>query len=658
MAKKGNTVADAYINLIPSAEGFKSGVEKAISEGTSSGLSTASLGIGNLVSGFTMGIGQAAFGAVTELGSKVVDVAKSSISAYAEYEQLIGGVETLFGSAAGYVEDLADNAYKSAGISANEYMNTVNSMAAALNQATGDELESAKLADLAVIDMADNANKMGTSMELIQNAYSGFSKQNFMMLDNLKIGYQGTKSEMERLLADATALSGVEYDINSYADIVSAIHVIQEEMGIAGTTQKEASTTIQGSLAMVQGAWANLVSGIANENADLGGLFEKLLNSVFGEDGKGGFVGNIMPRIEQALQGVTEFIQIGLQRMPEIISTILPELVKSFSDVILSIFENINNNSEDIIQNIGDIFGMLINNAIVFVNSLITTLPTIVSIAINLITTLANGIADAIPVLVPTIIEVLTTILEVVMDNLSIILDAAVNIIDALIEGLLDNLPEISLAVTKIMWKMVATFISLLPQIVEVAFKIVFTLISSMISTLLEFVSGDFWQEAISSIVHSFTDIDWEGVGTKCIEGIVSGFTKAVDKVKNTATNVAESIKKIFTDGFQIKSPSRVFRYYGEMIDEGLAIGLDSGESEVAAQELAQNVNDDFRNTLSYKNDSNSSDNQALINILTEQNDLLWQILNKNYARSDAEIFRTVRKESKGYLKQTGSFAF
>ena len=657
MAKKG-TIADAYVNLIPSAEGFKSGVEKAINEGTSAGAKSASLGIGNLVSGFTMGIGQAAFNAVTELGSKVVDVAKSSISTYAEYEQLVGGVETLFGTASSRVMRNASEAYESAGLSINEYMETVNSMAASLNQATKNEYESVRLADIAVVDMADNANKMGTSMESIQNAYSGFTKQNFTMLDNLKLGYGGTQKEMARLLEDATKLSGVEYNIESYADIVKAIHVIQEEMGIARTTQKEAATTIQGSLAMVQGAWTNLISGIANEDADLGDLFTKLIDSIFGEDGKGGFVGNIMPRIEQALQGVTEFIQIGLQRMPEIISTILPDLIKSFSDVILSIFENINTNSDEIIQNVGDIFGLLIENALKLVTSLVTTLPTILEMAINLITTLANGIAESIPVLVPTIIEVLTTILEVIMDNLSIILDAAVNIIDALIEGLLDNLPEISLAVTKIMWKMVATFISLLPQIVEVAFKIVFTLISSMISTLLEFVSGDFWQEAISSIVHSFTDIDWEGVGTKCIEGIVSGFTKAVDKVKNTATNVAESIKKIFTDGFQIKSPSRVFRYYGEMIDEGLAIGIDSGESEIAAQELAQNVNDDFRNTISYSNDSTSSDNSALINLLSEQNDLLLAILNKNYARSDAEIFRTVRKESKGYLKQTGSFAF
>lgn len=657
MAKKG-TIADAYVNLIPSAEGFKSGVEKAINEGTSAGAKSASLGIGNIASGFAMGIGQAAFGAVTELGSKVVDVAKSSISSYAEYEQLIGGVETLFGSAAGYVEDYADQAYKAAGLSANEYMETVNSMAAALNQATGDQWWSARYANQAVIDMADNANKMGTSMEAVQNAYAGFTKQNFTMLDNLKLGYGGTKGEMERLLADATALSGVEYNLESYADIVNAIHVIQEEMGIAGTTQKEASTTIQGSLAMVQGAWTNLVSGIANEDADLGKLFEKLLNSIFGEDGKGGFVGNIMPRIEQALQGLTEFIQIGLQRMPEILKTILPDLIKSFSDVILSIFENINENSDDIIQNVGEIFGLLVDNALKLVESLVTTLPTILEIAISLITTLANGLADAIPRLYPVIIDVTTAICNVILDNLPIIVDAALRIMLALVDGIIGNLDMIMMATIQIISKIVATILILVPQLVGAAAQIMIEFVNSMILSLTRMINGEYWNEALNKIVHSFTDIDWDTIGFNIIDGIVQGFKSGFENFKTAAMNSITTIKDLFTNGFKIQSPSKVFRYYGEMIDEGLALGMESGESEIAAQDLAQNVNNEFASSISNNHDSASSDNQALINILTEQNDLLWQILNKNYGRSDAEIFRTVRKESKGYLKQTGSYAF
>ena len=594
MGKKGNTIANAYVNLIPSAEGFQSGVEKAISEGTSAGAKTASLSISNLASGFAMGIGSAAFGAVEQLGSKVVDVAKSSIASYADYEQLVGGVETLFGNAAKYVEDYADVAYKKAGLSANEYMETVNSMAAALNQATGSEWQSAKLADQAVVDMADNANKMGTSMEAIQNAYNGFTKQNFTMLDNLKLGYGGTKSEMERLLADATALSGVEYDLNSYADIVKAIHVIQEEMGIAGTTQKEASTTIQGSLAMVQGAWTNLLAGIANEDADLGNLFDKLLDSVFGEDGKGGFIGNILPRIEQAMQGITEFVKIGLARLPEIMTTIIPDLVNGLMDVIMGIFDNITANSDELTANIGEIFGLLIDNAMVVLGGLLQTLPTILQVAITLIHTLAEGISKAIPMLIPIIIEVVTAILDTILKNLGLILDAAVMIINALIEGIYDNFPELTLAATQIMWTMLATIGALIPQVFALAVEIIVTLVTSMVSCLMEFMSGTYWNEAINRIVHSFTDIDWGSIGYNAIDGIVQGFKNAWEKLKKTATDMVSSIKDIFTNGFDIHSPSKVFAYYGEMIDEGLAVGLNSGESIKATQELSDDITSNF----------------------------------------------------------------
>lgn len=680
MAKKG-TIADAYVNLIPSAEGFKSGVEKAINEGTSAGAKTASLGIGNIASGFAMGIGQAAFGAVTELGSKVVDVAKSSISSYAEYEQLIGGVETLFGSAAGYVEDYANQAYKSAGISANKYMDTVNSMAAALNQATGDQWWSAKLANQAVIDMADNANKMGTSMAAVQNAYAGFTKQNFTMLDNLKLGYGGTKGEMERLLADATALSGVEYDLNSYADIVKAIHVIQEEMGIAGTTQKEASTTIQGSLAMVQGAWTNLISGIANEDADLGRLFEKLIDSIFGSDGKGGFVGNILPRIEQALQGLSEFIQIGLQRMPEIISTIIPDLANGFKDVILSIFENINENSDEIMGNISEIFKLLIENAMTLLQAAIGSLPMIVQIAIDLIltlvnaifdvlpdlipaavsivTTLAYGIADAIPELVPTMIDVIVAIADALMDSVPLLVDAALAIVLALVDGIIGNIDQFAMAAMKMSWQLIATFIAFVPQFVLAAVQIVMALVEALVTTLMKMISGDYWNDALNAIVHSFTDIDWDTIGFNMIDGVVQGFKSGWENLKNTAVNMANSLKDLFTNGFEIHSPSKVFRYYGEMIDEGLALGMESGESEFAAQELARNVNNEFKNSVSLADaDSEASDNQTMVELLSEQNTLLWQILNKNYGRSDDEIFSSVQRGAKEYLRRTGSYAF
>lgn len=260
--------------------------------GDSSSLQKACSGAVKVVGAATSAI----LGAAT---AAVVKISKDSFNAYAESEQLTGGIETLFDDAYGSVMKNADNAYKTAGLSANNYMEQVTSFSASLLQATGKDTEkAAQIADMAMTDMADNANKMGTSMESIQNAYQGFAKQNYTMLDNLKLGYGGTKEEMERLLADAQKLTGVKYDISNLADVYSAIHAVQEELGITGTTAKEASTTIRGSIGMMKGAWNNLLVGIADENADFDTLMNNFVDSVVtvGE--------NVIPRVEVIIGGV------------------------------------------------------------------------------------------------------------------------------------------------------------------------------------------------------------------------------------------------------------------------------------------------------------------------------------------------------------------
>lgn len=226
------------------------------------------------------GAAKVALAVVGATATAVGALVKQAVESYAEYEQLVGGVDTLFGSASAEVQKKADNAYKTAGMSANEYMETVTGFSASLIQSLGGDTEkAAKYADMAITDMSDNANKMGTDMSLIQNAYQGFAKQNYTMLDNLKLGYGGTKEEMERLLKDASKISGIKYDISSYADIVDAIHVVQTEMGITGTTAKEASTTIQGSISSMKSAWQNLLTGLADENADLDVLVWLILSA-------------------------------------------------------------------------------------------------------------------------------------------------------------------------------------------------------------------------------------------------------------------------------------------------------------------------------------------------------------------------------------------
>lgn len=261
---------------------------------------------------------------------------KASLEGYAEYEQLVGGVETLFKDSAGIVQEYAANAYQTAGLSANEYMQTVTSFSASLLQSLGgDTQKAANYADKAITDMSDNANKMGSSMESIQNAYQGFAKQNYTMLDNLKLGYGGTKTEMERLILDAEKLDSsfsATRDSNgklamSYADIVDAIHIVQSDMGITGTTALEANKTISGSLNAMKAAWSNLVVGVADENANLEVLIDNFINSVVTAGD------NLAPRIEQIMQGLITLIQTAGGRLVpllvELIVANLPQLVQA-----------------------------------------------------------------------------------------------------------------------------------------------------------------------------------------------------------------------------------------------------------------------------------------------------------------------------------------
>ena len=274
---------------------------------------------GNLISSAIIGGIKTLGNAVKEVGSAMINVGKQALNSYADYEQLAGGVETLFKDNAETVKNYANNAYKNAGLSANDYMETVTSFSASLLQSlNGDTAKSAKVADMAITDMSDNANKMGTDMTMIQNAYQGFAKQNYTMLDNLKLGYGGTKSEMERLLKDAQKISGVKYDISNLNDVYQAIHVIQGELGITGTTAKEASTTIQGSVSAMKSAWQNMLTGIATGNTDnIGNLVNNLADSVITA------LQNILPRVKEIANGIVAVLPQIIGRINENLPTLL-----------------------------------------------------------------------------------------------------------------------------------------------------------------------------------------------------------------------------------------------------------------------------------------------------------------------------------------------
>ena len=312
--------------------------------------------------------------AIGALGTKAV-------AAYADYEQLVGGVETLFKDSQDQVMDYANNAYKTAGLSANEYMETVTSFSASLLQSLdGDTSAAADKANLAITDMSDNANKMGTDMTSIQNAYQGFAKANYTMLDNLKLGYGGTQAEMERLLADAEKISGIKYDISSYADIVDAIHVVQTEMGITGTTAEEAASTIQGSFGMMKSAWQNLVTGMADPDQDLGVLVGNFTDSVV-------IAGNnLIPRIQELLprivEATTSLIGTVSEQLPAILGTVLPSLVEGATNLVTGLMAAL----PSVLSVLADVAPTVINT---LVPALIELLPQITQTGIDVIVSLA-----------------------------------------------------------------------------------------------------------------------------------------------------------------------------------------------------------------------------------------------------------------------------
>ena len=327
--------------------------------------------------------------AIAAAGAAAVAITKQAVENYGEYEQLVAGVETLFKSSADTVMQYAENAYQTAGMSANEYMTTVTAFSASLLQSMGNDTDAAaEKANLAITDMSDNANKMGTSMESIQNAYQGFAKQNYTMLDNLKLGYGGTKEEMQRLLDDANALNAAQgnytnYTIDSYADIVDAIHTVQTEMGITGTTQLEASTTIQGSIASMKAAYDNFITGLGDENADMAELITNLLGSTVT------VAENLLPVVEKILENIGVVVQ---EKGPEMIEKFvgyavekLPQVIELGMKMVLAIVSGLANNLPQIVRSVLDMMATI-------VKTFVSSLPNIVDVGKQIVKGLWEGI--------------------------------------------------------------------------------------------------------------------------------------------------------------------------------------------------------------------------------------------------------------------------
>lgn len=499
--------------------------------------------------------------AIKQVGSVLLSVGKDALDSYADYEQLVGGVETLFKDNASTVENYANNAYKTAGLSANDYMETITSFSASLLQSlNGDTAKVAEVGNMAVTDMADNANKMGTDMSLIQNAYQGFAKQNYTMLDNLKLGYGGTKSEMQRLLSDAQKITGIKYDINNLNDVYQAIHVIQGKLDITGTTAKEASTTIQGSVASMKSAWQNMLTGIADDNADFEGLVNNLVDSVSIA------AENIMPRVKIIIDGIVAL----LPQLTESIIEHLPEIMNAGSEIITQLIDSITTFAPDVGYSAFYIIDSLLSG-------IMNNLPTLVQAGIDLLTELINGISQTLPDLIPIAIESLTTLTTTILDNIDLIIDSGIELILALADGLIDALPQLIEKIPIIIEKLIMAITNNLPKLIEMGVTLIAKLAVGLIKAIPQLISKI--PQIISSLVRGFANYfsNMHDVGKNLVSGIWEGIKNAKDwllgKIKEWCGNILNGIKAFFG----IHSPSKVFK---DEIGTNLALGVGEGFSD------------------------------------------------------------------------------
>ena len=475
---------------------------------------------------------QGAINGLKQLGSALIGIGKQSIENYAQYEQLIGGVETLFGTGGMSVQEYAksvgksvkdvkgeyanldkaqkevvknaNNAYKTAGMSANEYMETVTSFSASLiSSLDGDTVKASKVADMAIRDMSDNANKMGTNIQDIQNAYQGFAKQNYTMLDNLKLGYGGTKSEMERLLADAEKISGVKYDMSNLNDVYEAIHVVQQEMGITGTTAKEASQTIEGSTNAMKSAWQNLLTGMADDSQDFDQLMDNFVDSVVT------LGNNLIPRIQQVIQGMGKLAE-GL------IEKVFPQVIQAGLDTIIPMLPQVVNLGLQIITTL--------------IDGILQSLPSLVTAGVEMINSLLTGLGNALPSIVVAVVKVIPQIIQSLVDGIPSLINGAIQFFMAIVEAIPRIVQELAKALPKIVTSVVDGLVTGIPMLIQGAIQLLMAIVDAIPQILPPLI------QALPQIVNA------------TVSGLVSALPVLLDGAVQLFTAIVEAIPIIIKE--------------------------------------------------------------------------------------------------------------
>lgn len=587
-------VAKAYVQIVPSARGIKGQLEKEMNPEVES----AGQSVGGKLAGAIKGVI-----ATAAIGKSL----SATLMEGANLQQSIGGIETLFKDSAEKVKQNAANAYRTAGMSANEYMELTTSFSASLLSSLGnDTSKAADIADMAMTDMSDNANKMGTDMERITDAYQGFAKQNYTMLDNLKLGYGGTKTEMERLLADAQKITGVKYDINNLSDVYSAIHVIQGELGITGTTAKEASETFSGSLQSMKAALKNVLGNLA--------LGENITDELFAlrETTYTFLSKNLLPMIGNVLSGIPDiidhamtFVTLGLNVVSNNADQIVAQGAEFVTSIITGIVTNLPYLAESaiklvmsfgnalltadwagIVQNMlsvmrvrldeaaGQILGTDGNIVGSVVSAIKLNLPSVLEKGIEIVTNLANGILEKLPTLISMAGNAITSFIGGILPMLPTVWQAGTDLLLKLVDGVVKNLPSIISAAGIAIGKFILVIGQNLPKILQTGIEILGKLAAGLIKAIPDLVGKI--PQIIRSIQDAFKDTDWLEVGKNIIRGIAEGLKNAGSMLWDAVKGILGNFKDNVLEFFGIHSPSRWGEYVGKMISLGFPRGVEN----------------------------------------------------------------------------------
>lgn len=597
----------AFVQIVPSAKGISGAISKELGGEASSAGKSAGLNIVGALKGAIAAAG---------IGTAI----KAALEAGGNLQQSFGGLDTLYEDAAGAAKKYAVEA-AAAGISANSYAEQAVSFGAALKSAFGgDTAKAAEAANTAIMDMADNAAKMGTPIENIQTAYQGFAKQNYTMLDNLKLGYGGTKSEMERLLADAQKISGVEYNMDNLGDVYDAIHVIQTDLGLTGVAAQEASTTFTGSFGAMKAAAENLMANLAL-GEDLGPSLDALGQTVsaFVFNNLFPMIQNIISSIPSLLGGISDFIVKAIPSVMQAAVTLVSSIGEAFftfdwwglaSNLIDALSGAIDSAA-------GSIMGSDTTVLDTFIQNLTNGFPQLLSKGTDLLIKIVEGILKALPSLITTAGSLMTSISTTIMSSYPTILENGSRLVFSLVDGIVRNLPSIIQSVVKMITTFVSTIGQNLPTILSQGIIIVGKLVAGLIQAIPQIVGAI--PQLISAIVNGFGNFDWWSIGKNIIKGIADGLKNAAGMIADAAKDAAKRAFDAACDFLGIDSPAKKGIYIGNMYDAGIAEGIVKNKSLVndAISELNKDSFSGINASAKYDFSAPSEDTDKLDELLT-----------------------------------------